>query len=60
MAFPLYPQLEVVQTRSRKDDWVVSGTFDGEKDYGPELIPVAPGSAWEEERLSLQKATPGV
>ncbi len=38
MAFPLYPQLEVVQTGPRKDDWVVC-TFDGEKDYGPELIP---------------------
>lgn len=37
-AFPLYPQLEVVQTGPRKDDWVVC-TFDGEKDYGPELIP---------------------
>jgi hypothetical protein len=38
MAFPLYPQLEVVQTGPRKDDWEVC-TFDGEKDYGPELIP---------------------
>ena len=38
MAFPLYPQLEVVQTGPRKDDWLVC-TFDGEKDYGPEIIP---------------------
>jgi hypothetical protein len=38
MAFPLYPQLEVVQTGPRKDDWVVC-TFDGEKDYGSERIP---------------------
>ena len=38
MAFPLYPQLEVVQTGPRKDDWVVC-TFDGEKDYGPEIVP---------------------
>src|SRR6267142_1674126 len=38
MAFPLYPQLEVVQTGPRKDDWMVC-TFDGEKDYGPEAIP---------------------
>ena len=38
MAFPLYPQLEVVQTGPRKDDWVVC-TFDGEKDYGSELVP---------------------
>ena len=38
MAFPLYPQLEVVQTGPRRDDWVVC-TFDGEKEYGTELIP---------------------
>jgi hypothetical protein len=38
MAFPLYPQLEVVQTGSRQDDWMVC-TFDGEKDYGSEAIP---------------------
>ncbi len=38
MAFPLYPQLEVVQTGPRKDDWVVC-TFDGEKEYGPEVVP---------------------
>ena len=38
MAFPLYPQLEVVQTGPRKEDWMVC-TYDGEKEYGPELIP---------------------
>jgi len=38
MAFPLYPQLEVVQTGPRKDDWKVC-TFDGEMDYGNELTP---------------------
>ena len=38
MAFPLYPQLEVVQTGPRKDDWKVC-TFDGEINYGPELVP---------------------
>src|SRR5262247_3479447 len=38
MAFPLYPQLEVVQTAPRKDDWMVC-TFDGEMDYGTEAIP---------------------
>ena len=38
MAFPLYPQLEVVETGPRKDDWVVC-TYDGEMDYGPETIP---------------------
>ena len=38
MAFPLYPQMEVVQTGPGKDDWKVC-TFDGEIDYGSELIP---------------------
>jgi hypothetical protein len=38
MAFPLYPQLEVVQTGPGRDDWKVC-TFNGETDYGPELIP---------------------
>ncbi|MGH9870354.1 MAG: galactose oxidase-like domain-containing protein [Candidatus Polarisedimenticolia bacterium] len=38
MAFPLYPQLEVVQTGPGKDDWKVC-TFDGEIDYGPEQRP---------------------
>ena len=38
MAFPLYPQLEVVQTGPGRDDWQVC-TFDGEIDYGTERIP---------------------
>lgn len=38
MAFPLYPQLEVVQTGPKTDDWVVC-TYDGEMNYGTELIP---------------------
>jgi galactose oxidase-like protein/Kelch motif protein len=38
MAFPLYPQLEVVQTGPGKDDWKVC-TFNGEIDYGAEMIP---------------------
>ena len=38
MAFPLYPQLEVVQTGPEKDDWKVC-TFNGEIDYGNEPIP---------------------
>ena len=38
MAFPLYPQLEVVQTGPRRGDWVVC-TFDGEMGYGTEAIP---------------------
>ena len=38
MAFPLYPQLEVVETGPGRDDWKVC-TFDGEMDYGNEFIP---------------------
>lgn len=38
MAFPLYPQLEVVQTGPGRDDWMVC-TFNGEIDFGGELIP---------------------
>jgi Galactose oxidase-like, Early set domain/Kelch motif len=38
MAFPLYPQLEVVQTGPGRDDWKVC-TFNGEMDYGDERIP---------------------
>jgi hypothetical protein len=38
MAFPLYPQLEVVQTGPDRDDWQVC-TLNGEIDYGPEMIP---------------------
>jgi hypothetical protein len=33
MAFPLYPQMEVVQTGPRRDDWKVC-TYDGEINYG--------------------------
>jgi hypothetical protein len=38
MAFPLYPQLEVVQTGPGRDDWKVC-TFDGEMNFGDELRP---------------------
>ena len=38
MAFPLYPQLEVVQTGPGKNDWKVC-TYDGEMNYGDEMIP---------------------
>jgi len=38
MAFPLYPQLEVIQTGPGRDDWKVC-TYDGEMEYGAELIP---------------------
>jgi hypothetical protein len=38
MAFPLYPQLEVVQTGPGRNDWKVC-TFNGEIDYGDEVIP---------------------
>ena len=40
MAFPLYPQMEVVQTGPRQDDWMVC-TFNGEIDYGEEFTPAA-------------------
>ena len=40
MAFPLYPQMEVVQTGPRQDDWMVC-TFNGEIDYGEESTPPA-------------------
>jgi hypothetical protein len=33
MAFPLYPQMEVVQTGPGKEDWQVC-TFNGRQDYG--------------------------
>jgi hypothetical protein len=38
MAFPLYPQMEVVQTGPGRDDWKVC-TFNGEINYGDEVIP---------------------
>jgi hypothetical protein len=38
MAFPLYPQMEVVQTGPGRDDWKVC-TFNGEIDYGAEATP---------------------
>src|SRR5688572_19803160 len=38
MAFPLYPQLEVVQTGPRASDWKVC-TFNGEINYGNEIVP---------------------
>ena len=38
MAFPLYPQAEVVQTGPDRDDWMVC-TFNGTKDFGAEPVP---------------------
>jgi hypothetical protein len=38
MAFPLYPQLEVVETGPGRDDWKVC-TMNGVKNYGVEAIP---------------------
>jgi hypothetical protein len=43
MAFPLYPQLEVVQTGPGRDDWKVC-TFNGEIDYGTIEGEDAPGT----------------
>jgi hypothetical protein len=44
MAFPLYPQMEVVQTGPGKDDWKVC-TFNGEREYGAIEDEDAPGTA---------------
>jgi Domain of unknown function (DUF1929)/Kelch motif len=38
MAFPLYPQAEVIQTGSDRNDWKVC-TFGGEENFGPEVVP---------------------
>ena len=38
MAFPLYPQMEVVPTGPGKDDWKVC-TMNGEENFGDEAIP---------------------
>jgi len=45
MAFPLYPQMEVVQTGPGKDDWKVC-TFDGEINYGTIESELTPASAY--------------
>lgn len=53
MAFPLYPQMEVVQTGPRQDDWKVC-TFNGEIDYGgieSEVTPAAYRNAQGERQL---------
>ena len=42
MAFPLYPQMEVVQTGPGKDDWKVC-TFNGEINYGTIESEATPG-----------------
>jgi hypothetical protein len=38
MAFPLYPQMEVVQTGPGRNDWKVC-TYDGEMNFGEEFTP---------------------
>jgi Domain of unknown function (DUF1929)/Kelch motif len=38
MAFPLYPQAEVIQTGPGKDDWKVC-TMGGEANFGPAVVP---------------------
>ena len=43
MAFPLYPQMEVVQTGPGRDDWKVC-TFNGEINYGTIESEDAPGT----------------
>lgn len=38
MSFPLYPQMEVVQTGPGKSDWMVC-TMNGEENFGAEAVP---------------------
>jgi galactose oxidase-like protein/Kelch motif protein len=45
MAFPLYPQMEVVQTGPGQDDWKVC-TYDGEINYGGIENELTPASAY--------------
>ena len=45
MAFPLYPQMEVVQTGPGQDDWKVC-TYDGEINYGGIESELTPASAY--------------
>jgi hypothetical protein len=45
MAFPLYPQMEVVQTGPGKEDWKVC-TFNGRQDYGEINDELSPAAAY--------------
>jgi hypothetical protein len=45
MAFPLYPQMEIVQTGPNQDDWKVC-TYDGEINYGGIENELTPASAY--------------
>jgi hypothetical protein len=47
MAFPLYPQMEVVQTGPGKEDWKVC-TFNGEIDYGGIESEITPASGYRD------------
>ena len=59
MAFPLYPQMEVVQTGPGKDDWKVC-TFNGEIEYGTIEGEDAPGTpAYGTRKASGRRAAPG-
>ncbi len=53
MAFPLYPQMEVVQTGPGKDDWKVC-TFNGEIDYGAIESEVTPTSGYRNAKGDRQ------
>ena len=48
MAFPLYPQMEIVQTGPGRDDWKVC-TYDGEINYGPEAPPAYRNAQGDEQ-----------
>ena len=49
MAFPLYPQMEVIQTGRGKDDWKVC-TFNGRQDYGDIADELTPTSGYRNAR----------
>ncbi|HEU4893833.1 MAG TPA: galactose oxidase-like domain-containing protein [Vicinamibacterales bacterium] len=55
MAFPLYPQMEVVQTGPNQNDWKVC-TYDGEINYGSIESEVTPAAAYRNAR---GERTPG-
>ena len=49
MAFPLYPQMEVVQTGPGREDWVVC-TLNGEINYGDIASETTPAASYRNEQ----------
>ena len=54
MAFPLYPQMEVVQTGPGKEDWRVC-TFNGEINYGAIETELTPATAYRNAQGERQR-----